>query len=104
MRFAAFVAVAVNGKQIPVAAGTSLEPLRAMGVKARAEGLAVVDGEAVPIVGGCVFASDALMSGPVLEFRCLTPDQRKAAEAKAKADAKAAKEKADAEAKVAKKG
>jgi hypothetical protein len=47
-----------------------------------------VAGEAMPIVAGCVFASDALLQGPFLEFRCLTPKQR---EAKAKAEAKAKK-------------
>jgi colicin import membrane protein len=51
-------------------------------------------------VAGAVFSHLPFVQA--FEFKCLSIDQRKAAEAKAKADAKAAKALADAEAKAAK--
>ena len=90
MRYVAFVALTEDG-QVAVDASGSIEDLRKIAAKARDTGLVKIGGKNVPIIGGCVFASDALLQGPASEFRCLTPDQRKA-----KADA-AAKAKADAE-------
>jgi len=99
-KFNSFVARAATGGLVSVACGESFGALKDVARKAQHAGLAHVAGEAVPIIGGAVFASTPFVQPFV--FRCLTPDQRKAAEAKAKADAKAAKEKADAEAKAAK--
>ena len=69
MRFVSFVGLTENGP-VSVAAGHTVGPLLEIAKKARDAGMATVDGEATPILGGCVFASDALLQGPVLEFRC----------------------------------
>jgi hypothetical protein len=98
MRSVSFNVLLEGGGQAPVACGPSADPLLALARKCRDAGLATVGGEAVPIIGGFVFATDGF-AAPAFEFRCMTPAQR---DAKAKIDAKIAADKAKADAKAAK--
>lgn len=63
------------GDQVAVGVGESVVGLLDAAKTARTKGLALIDGEAVPIIGGVVFSTAHV--GPVFEFSCQAGEVRK---------------------------